>query len=44
MVHEWWRLGFVIVNPAASEEPSEVPPPDPPPYIAVERTNNKEKA
>jgi L-Lysine epsilon oxidase N-terminal/L-lysine epsilon oxidase C-terminal domain len=38
MVTEWRRLPFVRVNPAATDLPSEVPPPSPPPYIAVERT------
>lgn len=41
MVTEWWRLGFVIKNPfmgTPDVEPSEVPPPSPPPYISVERT------
>ncbi len=38
MVTEWWKLAFVIRTPGVSNEPSEVPPPSPPPYIAVERT------
>jgi hypothetical protein len=41
MVTEWWKLAFVIENPAGNNEPSEVPPPDPPPYIAVEATKEK---
>jgi hypothetical protein len=44
MVTEWWKLAFVLANTAASDEPTELPPPSPPPYIAVERTENKEKS
>jgi hypothetical protein len=43
MVTEWWRLAFVRKNPLASDQPSEVPPPSPPPYIAVERTKDEEE-
>jgi hypothetical protein len=46
MVTEWPRLGFVRKNPFAQGYPdvlpTELPPPDPPPYISVER-ENKEK-
>jgi L-Lysine epsilon oxidase N-terminal/L-lysine epsilon oxidase C-terminal domain len=38
MATEWWRLAFVRQNPQASEEPTEVPPPNIPPFVAVERT------
>jgi hypothetical protein len=41
MVTEWWKLGFVRQNPGTNNLPTEVPPPDPPPYIAVERTQDK---
>jgi hypothetical protein len=41
MVTEWWKLSFVIENTAGNNEPSEVPPPSPPPYIAVEATKEK---
>ena len=44
MVSVWWRLPFVRQNPGASDEPTELPPPDPPPYVAVERTNQEEKS
>ncbi len=44
MVTEWWKLAFVRENPLASDEPTEVPPPSPPPYIAVERTSDKEES
>jgi hypothetical protein len=44
MVTEWWRLAFVRQNPQASDEPTELPPPSPPPYVAVERTEDKEKS
>jgi len=41
-VTAWWRLGFVRKNPFAQGFPdvlpTELPPPDPPPYISVERT------
>ena len=43
MVTDWWRLAFVRQNPAASDEPSEVPPPSPPPFLAVERSADKTK-
>jgi hypothetical protein len=42
MVTEWWKLAFVRENKQASDEPTELPPPSPPPYIAVERTEDKE--
>jgi hypothetical protein len=42
MVSEWWRLGFVRRNPAATDTPSTVPPPSPPPYVSVERTKRTE--
>lgn len=42
MVTEWWRLGFVRKNPWGTPDgdvlPSEVPLPDPPAYISVERS------
>jgi hypothetical protein len=41
MVTEWPRLGFVRKNPYTGTpdvKPSEVPPPNTPPYISVERT------
>ncbi len=41
MVTEWWRLAFVARNPwlpAGGDQPSEVPPPEVPVYISVERT------
>ena len=38
MATEWWRLASVRQNPQASEEPTEVPPPNVPPFVAVERT------
>jgi hypothetical protein len=38
MVTRWWRLPFVRINPASNGQPSDVPPPSPVPYIAVERT------
>lgn len=45
MVTEWWRLGFVRKNPdypsLPDVKPTELPPPDPPPYISVERTERK---
>jgi hypothetical protein len=44
MVTEWRRLAFVRRNPLASDEPTEVPPPTPPPYVAVERTPPAEPA
>jgi L-Lysine epsilon oxidase N-terminal/L-lysine epsilon oxidase C-terminal domain len=40
MVSDWWRLGFVARNPSlppGGDQPSDVPPPDPPVYIDVER-------
>ena len=43
MVTEWWRLGFVRINPYMPTPdilPSEVPPPSPPPYVSVERTDH----
>jgi hypothetical protein len=43
MVTEWWRLSFVRRFPKASLEPTEVPPPNPPPYIGVERTPENEE-
>ncbi len=43
MVTEWWKLAFVVRTPGVSYEPSEVPPPDPPPYIAIERNRSKEE-
>jgi hypothetical protein len=39
MVTEWSRLGFVVRNPAVSDQPSEVPPAYK--YIGVERNENK---
>lgn len=44
MVTEWWRLPFVIRNPAydfTKSKPTSVPPPSPPPYISVQRTRRK---
>jgi hypothetical protein len=41
MVTEWWRLPFVIRNPAydfTKTKPTTSPPPSPPPYISIERT------
>ena len=41
MVTEWWRLPFVIRNPAydfTKEKPTSSPPPSPPPYISIQRT------
>lgn len=41
MVSEWWRLPFVIRNPAydfTKTKPTSNPPPQPPPYISIERT------
>jgi len=43
MVTEWWKLGFVIRTPGVANTPSEVPPPSPPPYIAIERSPAQEK-
>lgn len=43
MVTEWSKLAFVIRTPGVDNTPSEVPPPSPPPYIAIERTPTKEK-
>jgi hypothetical protein len=43
MVTAWWTLPFVVKNPKSDGEPSEVPPPSPLPYIAVERTETKEE-
>ena len=39
MVTEWPRLGFVVRNPAVSDEPSEVPPAYK--YISVERNEEE---
>jgi hypothetical protein len=38
MVTAWSRLPFVRANPAADDTPTELPPPQIPPYVAVERT------
>jgi hypothetical protein len=41
MVTEWWRLPFIIRNPAydfTTTKPTSSPPATPPPYMAVERT------
>ena len=39
MATSWYRLGFVIKNPAASEEPSTNPPDQK--YISVERNDTE---
>jgi L-Lysine epsilon oxidase N-terminal/L-lysine epsilon oxidase C-terminal domain len=44
MVSEWWRLPFVIRNPAYAStpmKPTAVPPPSPAPYFSIERTKRK---
>jgi hypothetical protein len=41
MVTEWWRLPFIIRNPAydfTKTKPTTTPPPSPPPYMSIERT------
>jgi hypothetical protein len=43
MVSEWWRLPIVRKNPTGDDQPTTLPPPSPPPYISVERTNRIEK-
>ncbi len=45
MVTEWWRLGFVVRNPAASPDmrANVLPPPQPPPYISTERTPRRKE-
>ena len=43
MVTEWWRLSFVRRNPTGDDVPTTLPPPDPPPYMSVERTRRAEK-
>jgi hypothetical protein len=43
MVSEWWRLPIVRSNPTADDQPTTLPPPSPPPYISVERTNRIDK-
>lgn len=44
MVDDWWKLAFVVRTPDVPNTPSEVPPPDPPPYIAIERSQGRQKA
>jgi hypothetical protein len=46
MVTEWWRLGIIRLNPFMPSPdvlPSEVPPPDVPPYVSVERTEHRKE-
>lgn len=45
MVTEWWRLPFVRKNPyllPGGDKPTTIPPPDPPPYISVERAKRSD--
>lgn len=44
MVTEWWRLAFVRDNPKVPYDPSDQGAQSPPPYIAVERTEDKEES
>jgi hypothetical protein len=44
MVTEWWRLAFVRDNPFVPYDPSELGAQSPPPYIALERTEDKEES
>jgi hypothetical protein len=44
MVTAWWRLAFVRRNPLAKPTPTELPPPAPPPYVAVERSEEPGQA
>ncbi|MDX6578294.1 MAG: hypothetical protein QOE96_4247 [Blastocatellia bacterium] len=43
MVTEWWRLGFVRHNAASDDQPTMSPPPSPPAYISVERTEQNDR-